>query len=73
MSSKTLSTATKSVLTTSGLSSKTITDVIVTVHGSVVAIECVEAGGSHFIKVKQGVIEVGGTLDFDTGTKVSFP
>ena len=57
-----------SVLTTSGLSSKTVTDVVVTTHGAVVAIEVVESGGSHFVKVKQGVIEVGGTLEWGTGT-----
>jgi hypothetical protein len=64
--------ATKSVsiLTASGLSSKTITDVIVTLHGSVVVVECVESGGSHFIKEKQGQIEVGGTLEWGTGTSV---
>ena len=62
----------KSVLTTSGLSAKTITDVIVTEHGSVTVVECVEAGGSHFIKFKQGVVEVGGTLEFGTGTVVKF-
>ena len=70
MASKSQSTRSVSVLSTSGLSSKTVTDVIVTTHGSVIAIEVVEASGSHWIKTKQGVIEVGGTLDWDTGTKV---
>ena len=71
MASKSQATRSVSVLGTSGLSSKTVTDVVVTNHGSVTAIEVVESGGSHFIKVKQGIIEVGGTLDWDTGTKVS--
>jgi len=62
----------KSVLATSGLNAVTVTDVIVTEHGSVTVVEVKEAGGSHFIKFKQGIVEVGGTLEFDTGTKVSF-
>jgi hypothetical protein len=60
----------KSVLTPMGVSGKTITDVIVHQHGSVIAIEVLYAGGSQFVKFKQGVIEAGGTLDFGTGTIV---
>lgn len=60
-----------SVLTASGLSSKTVTDVIVTIHGSVIAIEVVYSGGSQFIKTKQGQVDVGGTIDWGTGTKVN--
>jgi hypothetical protein len=63
----------KSVVTTAGLGSKTITDVIVTEHGSVTVVEVTENSVSHFIKFKQGVLEVGGTIDWDSGTKVTLP
>lgn len=58
----------KSVLSASGLSGKTVTDVIVTQHGSVTAIEVVFSGGSQFIKERQGMVEVGGDLNWGTGT-----
>jgi hypothetical protein len=61
-------TRSKSVLTPSGLNGKTVTDVIVTQHGSVTCIEIVYSGGSQFIKEKQGLVEVGGTLEWNTGT-----
>jgi len=60
-----------SVLTASGLSAKSVTDVIVTWHGSVCAIEIVFSGGSQFIKVKNDTADVGGTIDFGTGTLVT--
>jgi hypothetical protein len=68
MASKTTAIRSVSVLAASGLNGKTITDVIVTQHGSVTAVEVVFSGGSQFIKERQGVIDVGGTLDFGTGT-----
>jgi hypothetical protein len=58
----------KSILTPSGLNGKTVTDVVVTQHGIVTAIEIVYSGGSQFIKEKQGLVEVGGTLEWNTGT-----
>jgi deoxyribose-phosphate aldolase len=58
----------KSILTASGLSGKTVTDVVVTQHGIVTAIEIVYSTGSQFIKEKQGLVEVGGTLEWGTGT-----
>ena len=61
-------TRTTSVLTASGLNGKTVTDVIVTQHGSVNVIEIVYSGGSQLIKDREGQIEVGGTLDWGTGT-----
>ena len=57
-----------SVLTASGLSGKTVTDVVVTQHGIVTVIVIVYSGGSQFIKEKQGLVEVGGTLEWGTGT-----
>ena len=68
---KTACTKSVSVLTASGLNSKSVTDVVVTWHGSVCAIEIVYSGGSQFIKVKNEVADIGGTLDFGTGTQVS--
>jgi hypothetical protein len=65
---KETSSRSKSVLTASGLNGKTITDVVVTQHGSVTAIELVFSGGSQFVKERQGLVEVGGTLDWGTGT-----
>src|SRR5205085_10462141 len=49
------------------LSGKTISDVIVTLHGSVTVIEVqhTSGAGTQFVKVKQGVVEVGGTNEFD--------
>jgi hypothetical protein len=70
MADKTQASYSKSVLTPSGLNGKTVTDVIVTKHGCVVAVEIKYSTGSQFIKEKQGVIEAGGTLDFGTGTVV---
>lgn len=57
-----------SLLTPSGLSSKTVTDVFIHQHGSVNCVEIVFSGGSTFIKERQGLMEVGGTLDWGTGT-----
>jgi len=71
MASKSQSIRSFSVLTASGLNAKTVTDVIVTQHGSVTAIEVVFSGGSVFIKERQDMVEVGGTLDFGTGTLVT--
>ena len=70
---KTQASRTVSVLTTSGLSGKTISDVIVTLHGSVTVIEVqhTSGAGTQFVKVKQGVVEVGGTNEFGTGTVVA--
>lgn len=67
---KTASTKSVSVLTASGLNAKSVTDVIVTLYGSVCAIEIVYSGGSQFVKVKNGVADVGGTLEYGTGTQV---
>jgi hypothetical protein len=71
MADKTQLAYSKSVLTPSGLSSKTITDVFVHQHGSVIAVEVKFSGGSQFIKFKQGIVDAGGTIDFGTGTIVS--
>lgn len=66
---KTACTKSVSVLAASGLSAKSVTDVVVTIHGAVTVIEIVYSTGSQFIKVKQGVVDVGGTLEFGTGTQ----
>jgi hypothetical protein len=70
MATKLTATKSVSVLTPMGVNGKTITDVIVTQHGSVTAVEVVYSGGSQFVKFKQGIIDAGGTLDFGTGTIV---
>lgn len=59
---------TNKILAISGLSSKSVTDLVVTYHGSVVALEISYSGGSVFIKVKHGLVEVGGTNEWGTGT-----
>lgn len=61
----------RDVLTTSGLSGKAITGVESYVHGATEVIEISFSGGSQFIKLKQGVLEVGGTAEFGSGTVVS--
>jgi hypothetical protein len=70
MATKLTATKSVSVLTPMGVNGKTVTDVIVTQHGSVIAVEVVYSGGSQFVKFKQGIIDAGGTLDFGTGTIV---
>jgi hypothetical protein len=59
-----------SILAASGLSGKAVTDVIVTQHGSVNVIEIAYSGGSQFVKEKQGLVEVGGDLNWGTGVPV---
>lgn len=69
MATKRIDTHTSSsLLTAAGLSSKTVTDVFVHQHGSVNCVEIVFSGGQCFIKERQGLMEVGGTLDWGTGT-----
>jgi len=59
-----------SILTASGLNGKSVTDVIVTQHGIVTVIEVAYSGGSQFVKEKQGLVEVGGDLNWGTGTRI---
>jgi hypothetical protein len=61
----------KDVLATSALSGKAITGVEVYTHGACEVVEISFSGGSQFIKLKQGVVEVGGTAEFGSGTIVS--
>lgn len=63
-------TRSKSILTLSGLNGKSVTDVIVTQHGSVTVLEVAFSGGSQVVKEKQGLVEVGGDLNWGTGTQV---
>ena len=58
----------KDVTTASALSGKAVTAVEVYQHGAVEVVEISFSGGSQFIKLKQGVVEVGGTAEFGTGT-----
>lgn len=58
-----------SVLAVSGLSGKTITDLHYHFNGSVFVVEVVHSAGSVFIKEKNGVVEIGGNQDWDSGTK----
>lgn len=60
----------KSILTTSGLSGKTITGLNAYTNGSVTVIEVVAPGGTVFLKVRQGQMEVGGTAVWGTGTLI---
>ena len=55
-------------ITNAGLGSKTVTSVFIHQHGSVNVVEIVFSGGSSFIKERQGLMEVGGTIDWGTGT-----
>lgn len=58
----------KNALVASGLNTKAVTGVTVTQNGSVVAIEIAFSGGSKFIKVKHGEVEVGGSNEWGSGT-----
>jgi hypothetical protein len=60
----------KNVLTVSGLNSKSITGVEVYQHGSVEVVEISYSGGSQFLKLRQGLCEIGGTAEWNTGTQV---
>ncbi len=72
MATKRIDTRTSaSQLTPSGLSAKTVTDVFVHQHGSVTVFEIVFSGGSTFLKHRQGLAEIGGTIEWGTGTAVS--
>lgn len=55
-------------LTPSGLSSKTVTNVFAHQHGSVNVFEIVFSGGQCFLKERQGLMEIGGTIEWGTGT-----
>jgi hypothetical protein len=59
-----------SVVAASGLNGKAITDVTVSQHGIVTCIEIAYSGGSKFIKEKQGLVEVGGDLNWGSGTQL---
>lgn len=59
---------TNNILGVSGTSSKSITGLVITYHGSVVALNILWSGGDVFIKVKHGLVEVGGTNEWGTGT-----
>lgn len=56
------------ILSVSGLSSKSVTDINAYVHGSVVVIEVAYSGGTQYIKTKGLQIEVGGTNEWGSGT-----
>jgi hypothetical protein len=71
MSDKTQVPKQSSILATTGLNAKSITGIICYQIASTTVIEITFSGGSQFIKVKQHQVEVGGTADWDTGTKVN--
>ena len=54
----------------SGLSGKTITALHAWESGAVAIFEVVTASGSTFLKVRQSQMEVGGTADWGSGTRV---
>lgn len=57
------------ITTQSGLSAKSITGIHGWVEGSTVVIEISYSGGSTFLKVKNSILEYGGTASWGTGTK----
>ncbi len=57
-------------LSSSGLNAKSITGVDVFVHGSVNVVQIMFSGGQQFIKFRQSEAEVGGTVEWGTGTKL---
>lgn len=58
------------ILGASGLSGKAITGVEVYQNGSVIVVEINYSGGSQYVKVNGLQVEVGGSADWNTGTKV---
>ena len=72
MATKRIDTRTSSdQLTPAGLSSKTVTNVFVHKHGSTIVFEIVFSGGSTYLKTNSGLAEVGGTIEWGTGTQVT--
>jgi hypothetical protein len=64
----------KSITTLLNFGANTLTSATAYKHGVVTVIECVLSdASSHFIKVGQaGILEIGGTLEMGTGTKVTW-
>jgi hypothetical protein len=67
--SKTGSPNRRNITTGTGLSGQSITGIDVWFHGIVTVIEITTSTGTQYIKVRQGVVEYGGTPDWDSGTK----
>jgi hypothetical protein len=63
---------TNNILGITGMSGKSITGVTALSHGIVVAFQFDYSGGPTFIKVKQGQVEIGGTVEWGTGTIQNF-
>jgi hypothetical protein len=60
----------RNALTVSGLSGKSVTGVEVYQHGATEVCEIQFSGGQTYIKFKQGLVEIGGTAEWNTGTQV---
>ena len=58
------------VLGVSGTNGKSITGLAVYQQGSLIVVEINYTGGPTYVKVKGLQAEVGGTADWDSGTKV---
>jgi hypothetical protein len=71
MSDKTQTPKQSSILAASGLSGKSITGVHCYQLGSAIVIEVSYSGGSQLIKVNQQQVEIGGSADWGSGTKVN--
>ncbi len=60
----------KDVTTVSGLSGKSITGVECYTTGSTECVEISYSGGSTLIKMRQGLVEIAGTNEWNSGTQV---
>lgn len=56
------------ILGPSGLNAKSITDIHVSHAGNVTSVEISYSGGSTFLKFRGGQFELGGTIEWGTGT-----
>jgi hypothetical protein len=60
----------RNALTVSGLSGKSVTGLEIYQHGATEVCEIQFSGGQTYIKFKQGLVELGGTNEWDIGTKM---
>ena len=58
------------ILGLTGMSGKSVTGVFAHQHGDMLVIAIAHSGGTTLIKASKGVVKVGGTTDWESGTVV---
>lgn len=70
MAKKEASPSAANILGPTGLSGKTVTSISAHQHGNVLVIDIGYSGGSTIIKASKGMVKVGGSTDWDSGTVI---